>query len=76
VRFRAPLQIYLNHVKLEMTCGKEGGYVRAIARDLGDALGCFGHVRELRRVWSGRLMQRRRHAGPVGYARKPTLSTI
>ena len=41
-----------DHVMLEMTCGK-GGYVRAIARDLGDALGCFGHVRELRRVWSG-----------------------
>ena len=41
-----------DHVTLEMTCGK-GGYVRAIARDLGDALGCYGHVRELRRVWSG-----------------------
>ena len=25
----------------------------AIARDLGEALGCYGHVRELRRVWSG-----------------------
>lgn len=41
-----------DHVTLEMTCGK-GGYVRAIARDLGNALGCFGHVRELRRTWSG-----------------------
>ncbi len=37
---------------LEMTCGK-GGYVRAIARDLGQALGCLGHVSELRRLWSG-----------------------
>ncbi len=37
---------------LEMTCGK-GGYVRAIARDLGEALGCYGHVQSLRRVWSG-----------------------
>ena len=37
---------------LEMTCGK-GGYVRAIARDLGEALGCYGHVSWLRRVWSG-----------------------
>lgn len=35
-----------------MTCGK-GGYVRSIARDLGEALGCHGHVRELRRIWSG-----------------------
>lgn len=42
----------VDHVTLEMTCGK-GGYVRAIARDLGAALGCHGHVRELRRVWSG-----------------------
>lgn len=41
-----------DHVTLEMTCGK-GGYVRSIARDLGEALGCYGHVRELRRVWSG-----------------------
>nr|WP_321249773.1 tRNA pseudouridine(55) synthase TruB [uncultured Ruegeria sp.] len=41
-----------DHVVLEMTCGK-GGYVRSIARDLGEALGCHGHVRELRRIWSG-----------------------
>ena len=41
-----------DHVALEMTCGK-GGYVRAIARDLGAALGCCGHVEWLRRVWSG-----------------------
>lgn len=37
---------------LEMVCGK-GGYVRSIARDLGAALGCHGHVVRLRRVWSG-----------------------
>ncbi|SEV87904.1 tRNA pseudouridine synthase B [Aliiroseovarius sediminilitoris] len=41
-----------DNVTLEMTCGK-GGYVRAIARDLGEVLGCHGHVRELRRIWSG-----------------------
>lgn len=41
-----------DHVTLEMTCGK-GGYVRAIARDLGAALGCHGHVTVLRRTWSG-----------------------
>jgi tRNA pseudouridine55 synthase len=39
-------------VELEMVCGK-GGYVRSIARDLGAALGCFGHVIWLRRAWSG-----------------------
>ena len=37
---------------LEMTCGK-GGYVRSIARDLGEVLGCYGHVAKLRRLWSG-----------------------
>lgn len=41
-----------DHVVLEMTCGK-GGYVRSIARDLGEKLGCLGHVQELRRIWSG-----------------------
>ena len=41
-----------DHVVLEMTCGK-GGYVRSIARDLGDKLGCHAHVVTLRRVWSG-----------------------
>lgn len=41
-----------DHVELEMVCGK-GGYVRAIARDLGATLGCLGHVAWLRRVWSG-----------------------
>lgn len=42
----------VNHVELELVCGK-GGYVRAIARDLGESLGCFGHVISLRRIWSG-----------------------
>jgi tRNA pseudouridine55 synthase len=41
-----------DHVELEMVCGK-GGYVRSIARDLGAALGCHGHVAWLRRIWSG-----------------------
>ena len=37
---------------LEMVCGK-GGYVRAIARDLGQALDTCAHVTTLRRLWSG-----------------------
>ena len=41
-----------DHVTLRMVCGK-GGYVRAVARDLGRALGCLGHVTTLRRTWSG-----------------------
>lgn len=41
-----------DHATLEMVCGK-GGYVRSVARDLGGALGCLGHVTTLRRTWSG-----------------------
>lgn len=41
-----------DHVELEMVCGK-GGYVRSIARDMGAAFGCLGHVQWLRREWSG-----------------------
>ncbi|MEW5963695.1 MAG: tRNA pseudouridine(55) synthase TruB [Pseudomonadota bacterium] len=36
----------------EAECGK-GTYVRAIARDMGRALGCFGHVVALRRTRVG-----------------------
>jgi tRNA pseudouridine55 synthase len=41
-----------NAAVLEAECGK-GAYVRAIARDLGRALGCYGHVIELRRTRVG-----------------------
>ena len=41
-----------DHAIFEMTCGK-GGYVRAIARDLGQTLGCYGHVTQLRRTRTG-----------------------
>lgn len=41
-----------DHALFEMVCGK-GGYVRSIARDLGQTLGCLGHVLWLRREWSG-----------------------
>lgn len=41
-----------DHVTLELVCGK-GGYVRSVARDLGEMLGCYGHVQSLRRIWSG-----------------------
>src|SRR5215207_2384587 len=37
---------------LEADCGK-GTYVRALARDLGRALGCLGHVAALRRTRVG-----------------------
>lgn len=41
-----------DHAVFDMVCGK-GGYVRSIARDLGLALGCLGHVGWLRRTFSG-----------------------
>jgi tRNA pseudouridine55 synthase len=41
-----------DHAVLAAECGK-GTYVRAIARDMGRALGCLGHVSELRRTVVG-----------------------
>ena len=36
-------------VRIDVTCGA-GTYIRAIARDLGEALGCGGYLRALRRT--------------------------
>ena len=41
-----------DHALLTAECGK-GTYVRALARDLGRALGCLGHVEALRRTAVG-----------------------
>jgi tRNA pseudouridine55 synthase len=41
-----------SHTVLEAECGK-GTYVRSLARDLGRALGCFGHISALRRAGVG-----------------------
>ncbi|GBD45175.1 tRNA pseudouridine synthase B [bacterium HR40] len=41
-----------DHAVFEAECGK-GAYVRALARDLGERLGCFAHVCELRRLAVG-----------------------
>ncbi len=59
-----------DHAVLEAECGK-GTYVRAIARDLGRALGCFGHVAALRRTRVGPFFEAelgaaRRIAGRAG----------
>lgn len=40
------------HVSLEIDCGG-GTYIRSIARDLGDALGCGGYVETLVRTRTG-----------------------
>lgn len=39
-----------NAARFEVECGK-GTYVRALARDFGRELGCFGHISELRRTY-------------------------
>jgi tRNA pseudouridine55 synthase len=41
-----------DHCVLAAECGK-GTYVRALARDMGRALGCYGHVEALRRTAVG-----------------------
>lgn len=38
-----------NITVFEVECGK-GTYVRSLARDMGNDLGCYGHISELRRV--------------------------
>lgn len=47
-----------DHCVLEAHCGK-GTYVRALARDLGRALGVLGHVEALRRTRVGPFSQER-----------------
>lgn len=43
-----------DHATFDVTCGK-GTYVRALARDLAEALGTAGHVSALRRLSVGRF---------------------
>jgi tRNA pseudouridine55 synthase len=43
-----------DHAEFQAECGK-GTYVRSLARDLGRALGCYGHIRALRREAVGPL---------------------
>lgn len=50
---------------LETECGK-GTYVRALARDIGRALGCLGHVEALRRT----------HVGPFNEDRAISLDRL
>ncbi len=39
-----------DRLRLAVTCGS-GTYIRSLARDLGEALGCGAHVDTLRRTW-------------------------
>lgn len=54
-----------DNLELEMTCGK-GAYVRAVARDLGERLGCLAHVIQLRRT----------AVGPFGLDQATTLAAL
>jgi tRNA pseudouridine55 synthase len=45
-----------DHGVLAAECGK-GTYVRAIARDMGRAFGCYGHVSALRRTGVGPFLE-------------------
>ena len=47
-----------DHCVIEAECGK-GTYVRALARDLGRALGSYGHVEALRRTRVGAFGEER-----------------
>jgi len=69
----------------EVTCGK-GTYVRSLARDMGRALGCLGHVTMLRRLAVGPLteahmiplekLEELRHKAPGGNAMDGVLLPI
>ncbi|MDE1934603.1 tRNA pseudouridine(55) synthase TruB [Bradyrhizobium sp.] len=45
-----------SHSVFEAECGK-GTYVRALARDIGRILGCFGHISGLRRTLVGPFVE-------------------
>ena len=40
------------HLRVQVSCSK-GTYIRAIAHDIGKALGCYAHLTELTRTRSG-----------------------
>jgi tRNA pseudouridine55 synthase len=50
------IEASLDDATFVMECGK-GAYVRALARDLGRVLGCFGHVTALRRTRVGPFIE-------------------
>ena len=46
------LSVQLPEIEFEVTCSK-GTYIRTLCSDLGEALGCGGHLRQLRRTRIG-----------------------
>ncbi|MCX5726841.1 MAG: tRNA pseudouridine(55) synthase TruB [Candidatus Saganbacteria bacterium] len=49
------LNIDLPHVRFDVLCSK-GTYIRTLCHDIGEALGCGGHLASLRRVRSGKFV--------------------
>lgn len=47
-------QVALPDIDFRVACSK-GFYVRTYANDIGEELGCGGHLKELRRTRSGRF---------------------
>ncbi len=53
-------------IEIEVTCSK-GTYIRTLAEDMGEALGCGAHLRSLRRTDTGGLgLAQLRHPGAAG----------
>lgn len=46
-----------SRASFRVRCGK-GTYVRSLARDMGEALGCYGHICRLRRELVGKFTQK------------------
>ncbi len=44
------LEQQADRLRLRITCGS-GTYIRSLARDLGEVLGCGAHITALRRLW-------------------------
>ncbi len=74
-----------DHTEFALRCGK-GTYVRAVARDLGEQLGCFGHIAALRRTAVGPfresdaisldMLGELRHKGALDEARLPVEAAL
>ncbi len=58
-------------LRLRVTCGS-GTYIRSLARDLGEVLGCGAHIASLRRLWVDPFRQPQMHtlAAPGGSGRR------
>src|ERR1051325_1572672 len=58
------LEVQLPDVRFRLRCTK-GTYVRTLCADIGDALGCGGHLAQLRRTRSGNFSIENAHTLPT-----------